>query len=89
MRFTGHALLSFVFALRLMLFGGNMSKQLRLAAAIKGHQRYTGKPCVRGHGMERYTSSGQCVTCCAVSSKSRDTIIRDTLRNKLKHIVKP
>lgn len=40
------------------------SMTARKAAMIAGHDRYTtGKPCKKGHLVERYTTSGGCVTC--------------------------
>ena len=42
----------------------------RKQAKEQGNATYTGgRPCKRGHGTERYASSGQCVTCLREQSK--------------------
>jgi hypothetical protein len=35
----------------------------RYAAHLKGHMTYYGRPCRRGHGQIRYTTSNVCVVC--------------------------
>ena len=53
---------------------------VRLSAAQAGQSIYSGNPCKHGHGDKRYTSSGQCVKCCALSSAKRNDHIRNTLK---------
>lgn len=54
--------------------------QLRLAAAHRGEKRYTGKPCERHAGGQRYTSNGACVHCTAEKAAERVTRIRALLK---------
>ena len=65
-----------------------MIKQLktltRKEAVEKKLKRYfTGKPCMRNHVAERYTSNGQCITChTAIGKKFRELNPHKNYRNK-------
>jgi hypothetical protein len=43
----------------------------RAEAEAKGLPRYQGNPCKYGHGGERYTVTGTCVSCCKIHATKR------------------
>lgn len=46
-------------------------------AAKAGLTKYFGPtPCKRGHGSERYTTTGQCVECTKIRAKKRQEAIK-------------
>ena len=51
----------------------------RTKAARDQQKRYQGKECALGHGTERYTINGQCVSCVAVGAKRRREQLRALL----------
>lgn len=46
---------------------GRKMQPARRAAMEARESRYHGAPCAKGHDGQRYTSTGACVTCQAVS----------------------
>ena len=55
----------------------------RLKAAEAGLVRYHGRPCIHGHGTERYTTTGVCVTCNREQSNRYQRKARKRIRDIL------
>ena len=58
----------------------DMPKSRAQALIIKSRRFNTGKPCVRGHIADRYTTSGQCVECAKEHSRARYLAVMEALK---------